>query len=95
MQSLDPVGVVAGLVAILLDLSKLVSLNKTLDNCILISTALEDLKSQLRVDCLKHLSEFGGHSELVLLHPLLDHVDLLLLDDRSAKLLGLLLIELH
>ena len=45
MQSLDPVGVVAGLVAILLDLTKLVSLDKTLDDRILISTALEDLKS--------------------------------------------------
>ena len=44
-QSLDPVGVVASMVAVLLDLLKVASADETLDNPIVISTGLENLKS--------------------------------------------------
>ena len=65
-QSCDPVGVVASMVAVLLDLLKDSSVDKTLDDHIMISTGLENPKSQLRVDDLHVSSKLGGRSDLVL-----------------------------
>lgn len=85
-QDFNKVWLMACLLAVWHDLVELVCLNKSLNDLVWGTRLLIDIESHLWVGLSNKITELIGHGQLLFLDPVLDEVELVLLDDWSSKL---------
>lgn len=88
-QDLDEIWSVAGLLAVWHDLVQLVGLDESLNHLLWRAGLLVDAEGHLWVGGSDEVSQLVSHGQFLLLDPILDQVELVLLDDRSCELDGL------
>lgn len=93
-EDLDKIRRMSSLLAVRHDLVELVGLNESLNDLVRGARLLVDAESHLWVSLSDEVSKFVGHSQLFLLDPVLDQIELILLDNWPGKLDGLNCVQL-
>jgi hypothetical protein len=88
-QNLYEIWDMTSLLAVRHDLVKLVGFDESLDDLIGGTRLLIDAESHLRIGLSDKISKLVCRGQLLLLDPVFDEVELILLNDRSCKLNGL------